>query len=325
MKFLIVQIALFSLAACASVARNQEWEAFKVKFNREFKGLRHESERREVFESNLDLIESHNALYAKGLSGYKMGINQFTDMTYEEFSSVMLMDPASPVEKTPAPQMKMKARATPDAYDARDDGLLNPVKDQASCGSCWAFSAVGSMEAAWAKAGNELISLSEQMLVDPCGPGDCNGGWVDRAFDTLLSKGGDELETDYPYTARNGASCKYDPAKKAASIAGYERVMDGNSGNIQGIADSVYEHGPHSIYVYANSNFQHYSSGIFDDPSCSKSSYNHAIINVGFDMGQGYWIVRNSWAESWGEDGYIRMKSGENICNCEHYVWYPYA
>jgi len=316
MKFLIVQIALFSLATCASVGRNKEWEEFKLKFNKGFKGLAHESERRAVFESNLDVIESHNELYGKGFSTYQMGINQFTDMTYEEFSNAVLMQTVTPNDAEPIMQMKKATSNSPSHHDWRDEGILNPVKDQKSCGSCWAFSAVGSLEAAWARAGNELISLSEQELVD-CGAGDCNGGWVDRAFDTILAQGGEMLEVDYPYTAHNGNGCKYDPAKKAASMSGYKRI----SGDIT--ADSVYENGPHSIYLYANSNFQHYSSGIFHDSTCNKHSYNHAVINVGYNTDEGYWIVRNSWGGSWGEEGHIRIKSGENICNCEKYSWYP--
>merc|ERR1712165_411516 len=232
MKFLVIA-ALISLAASASVGRNQQWDEFKVQFNKEFRDLKHESERRAVFEANLDTIEAHNVKYEKGLSSYKMGINQFTDMTYEEFSNIVLMDPRDS-EHVEVMQSKKIESSAPDAWDWRDEGILNPVKDQASCGSCWAFSTVGSTEAAWARAGNDLVSLSEQMCID-CGAGDCNGGWVDRAFDTLLAQGGDCLETDYPYTARNG-------------------------------------NGSHSIYLYANSNFQHYSSGIFDDESCPKFS-----------------------------------------------------
>jgi len=314
MKFLIVA-ALVSLATCASVGRNQQWDEFKVKFAREFRDLKHESERRAVFESNLDMIEAHNAKFEKGLSTYKMGINQFTDMTYEEFSNVILMDevPAAAPEYM---QSKKAESSAPSSWDWRDEGILNPVKDQASCGSCWAFSTVGSTEAAWARAGNPMVSLSEQMFID-CGAGDCNGGWVDRAFDTLLAEGGDCTEADYPYTARNGNGCKLDKSKIVASISGYQKV----SGDIT--SDSVYENGPHSIYLYANSNFQHYSSGIFDDAACPKYSYNHAVVNIGYSDDEGYWTIRNSWAASWGEEGHIRIAKGKNICNCEKYAWYP--
>merc|ERR1712010_356202 len=239
MRFLILA-ALFSLAACASVGRNQQWEEFKGTFRREFRDLKHESERRKVFESNLDFIEYHNAKFEKGLSSYKMGINQFTDMTYEEFSNMMLMEPRYNMQAASDEVSKMEKpkSSTPSHHDWRDEGVLNDVKDQKSCGSCWAFSAVGSTEAAWARAGNGLVSLSEQELVD-CGAGDCNGGWVDRAFDTILKQGGLNLESDYPYTAKNGHGCLYDEDKKAAEISGYEKVF----GDIT--ADSVYENGPH--------------------------------------------------------------------------------
>jgi len=312
---LLIAASLIALAAGASVGRNQEWEEFKVKFGKGFRDLKHESQRRAVFESNLNLIEAHNAKFEKGLSSYKMGINQFTDMTYQEFSNAMLMEPR-PATAPEVMQSKKVESSAPAQKDWRDDGILNPVKDQASCGSCWAFSTVGSTEAAWARAGNDLVSLSEQELVD-CGAGDCNGGWVDRAFDTILKQGGLNLESDYPYTAKNGHGCLYDEDKKAAEISGYEKVF----GDIT--ADSVYENGPHSIYLYANSNFQHYDSGIFDDETCPKYSYNHAVVNVGYDTDEGYWIVRNSWAATWGERGHIRMKMGSNICNCEKYAWYP--
>merc|ERR1712055_680754 len=282
MKFLIVA-ALVSLATCASVGRNQQWDEFKVKFAREFRDLKHESERRAVFESNLDMIEAHNAKFEKGLSTYKMGINQFTDMTYEEFSNVILMDEV-PTESPEYMQSKKAESSAPSSWDWRDEGILNPVKDQASCGSCWAFSTVGSTEAAWARAGNDLVSLSEQMFID-CGAGDCNGGWVDRAFDTLLAEGGDCTEADYPYTARNGNGCKLDKSKIVASISGYQKV--------------------------------------FDDAACPKFSYNHAVVNIGYSDDEGYWTIRNSWAATWGEAGHIRIAKGKNICNCEKYAWYP--
>merc|ERR1711981_840807 len=318
MRFLILA-ALFSLAACASVGRNQQWEEFKGAFRREFRDLKHESERRQVFESNLDFIEYHNAKFEKGLSSYKMGVNQFTDMTYEEFSNIMLMETRYNMQAASdeVSQMKKPKSSTPSHHDWRDEGVLNDVKDQKSCGSCWAFSAVGSTEAAWARAGNGLVSLSEQELVD-CGAGDCNGGWVDRAFDTILDQGGLMSEEDYPYTAHNAVhGCQYDDDKKVASISGYQRLR----GDIS--ADSVYENGPHSIYLYANSNFQHYSSGIFDDAGCPKYSYNHAVVNIGYNDDEGYWTIRNSWAASWGEEGHIRIAQGKNICNCEKYAWYP--
>jgi len=199
---------------------------------------------------------------------------------------------------------------------------MNPVKNQGSCGSCWAFGAIGAMEAAWVLAGNSPVVLGEQMLVD-CSVGDCGGGWVDRALDHIISHGGAPLESDYPYHASNG-NCKFTNSMSAATISRYSYVNAQSSG-IDHLADSVATHGPHAIYLYANSNFQRYSSGIFDDSSCSKYSYNHAVITVGYDMNEKYWLIRNSWARSWGESGHIRLAMGHNICNAEHYAWIPFV
>merc|ERR1712018_1030428 len=124
MKFLVIA-ALISLAASASVGRNQQWDDFKVKFNKGFRDLKHESERRAVFEANLDTIEAHNV--KKGLSSYKMGINQFTDMTYEEFSNIVLMDPRDS-EHVEVMQSKKIESSAPDAWDWRDEGILNPSR-----------------------------------------------------------------------------------------------------------------------------------------------------------------------------------------------------
>merc|ERR1711963_1256914 len=171
---------------------------------------------------------------------------------------------------------------------------MNPVKNQGSCGSCWAFGAIGAMEAAWNMAGNGKVVLGEQMLVD-CSVGDCNGGWVDRALDHIINVGGAPMESDYPYTARNG-NCHYTNSMSAASISSYKYINAKTQG-IDHLADSI----------------------------CSKYSYNHAVINVGYDMNEGYWLVRNSWSASWGEAGHIKMKMGSNICNSEHYAWIPFV
>ena len=90
------------------------------------------------------------------------------------------------------------------------------------------------------------------------------------------------------------------------------------------LADSVYNNGPHTVAVYANAAWKRYDSGIFDDSDCSSSTYNHAVINVGYDKTEGYWLIRNSWSTSWGENGYMKIVIGKNMCNIEHFAWVPY-
>ena len=183
------------------------------------------------------------------------------------------------------------------------------------------------------------------MLVD-CGPGmGCDGGWVDSAFDHLI-KNGAEAETDYPYTAGVdevagktstatnrfllylksycSGTCQYDNSAITATMSDYDRVYVLLQG-VNALAQSIADNGPHAIYVYVNDNFRHYESGIFEDSmfSCSHLSYNHAVINVGYDADEGYWMIRNSWGADWGEEGHMRMIMGKNTCNAEHYAWVP--
>merc|ERR1711936_785410 len=187
-------------------------------------------------------------------------------------------------------QTRKTDSSIPSHHDWRDEGVLNDVKDQRGCGSCWAFAVVASVEAAWAIAGNGLESLSEQELID-CGAGDCNGGWIYDAYDTIINKGGLMTEEDYPYTAHNAVNgCQYEDDKNAASISGYQALPQ-----MSPSADSVYENGPHVIKLYANGNFMNYHSGIFNDTTCPQNAYNHAVVVVGYDIDDEYWVVRNSW------------------------------
>ena len=107
-----------------------------------------------------------------------------------------------------------------------------------------------------------------------------------------------------------------------ASVSGYDFI----SADIEGtdtLAQSIFDHGPHVVGVFANDNFMRYSSGIFEDDSCPTDECNHAVINVGYDTDAGYWIIRNSWGPSWGEDGHIRMAIGKKVCNIEQFAWVP--
>merc|ERR1711997_45452 len=210
--------------------------------------------------AHLDAIEEHNAKFQAGLSTYKQGINQFSDLTFEEFENTVLMKERSSVQREKLIKKQSQPKYHPDSHDWRD--VMGAVKNQGHCGSCWAFGAVGAVEAQWTMAGHTPQVLSEQMLVD-CAQGDCEGGWVDDAFDTMISKGGDCTEEDYPYTAQNGIYCKsFTPV---VSISGYNYINVKLEG-IDTLAESVYNNGPHAVYVYANSNFQRYESGILTMP-----------------------------------------------------------
>ena len=131
-----------------------------------------------------------------------------------------------------------------------------------------------------------------------------------------------------PFQIRNdiltkfSGKCKFDNSMIAASISDYDTVY----GLIEGtdaLAQSINDNGPHATHLYVNDNFRHYASGIFEDDSCPKDRTNHAVINVGYDTTEGYWLIRNSWGGSWGESGHIKMSMGKNTCNVERDSWLP--
>jgi len=177
------------------------------------------------------------------------------------------------------------------------------VKNQGSCGSCWAFSTVSAVEAYFAVVkGQKGLDLSEQQVVDCSKNGNqgCNGGWPNVAL-SWVAKNGLTTTAAYPYTARDG-TCK--TSTGAYKINGPHKVSAS-----QASLQSAIDQRPVSVCVDA-SNWSGYRSGILS--SCGKST-NHAVTAFGYDA-SGNWKIKNSWGTSWGESGYIRLAAG-NTCN----------
>jgi len=217
------------------------------------------------------------------------------------------------------------------------------VKNQGSCGSCWTFSTVASIESAHAIKTGNLVTLSEQNLVDCVKddklPGDddsccdgCNGGLMDNAFDYLIQKqaGGIDTEDSYAYKGTDG-KCAYSSANVGAKISNWTDVTVGDE---TALADAVANHGVVSIALDASRQWQTYSGGILSPRKilgCSSdpNKADHGVAIVGYgtdsDSGKDYWIIRNSWADSWGEDGYVRLERGINACGVANFASYPIA
>jgi len=261
-----------------------------------------------VFRKALDTIRNHNS---KGLS-WEMGLNQFADMTSEEFSAYVGQFP-QPARSNAVPFESSRDFVAPTSIDWITAGAVTPVKDQGQCGSCWAFSTIGSFEGWWQIGTKALVSLSEQQLVD-CSKDvcyGCQGGWPYKATE-YIQRSGVCSEADYPYTARDG-QCKDSqctPVVQPGQLVQYINVTD-EKAMLEALTL-----GPISVLVEADRTaFQYYRSGILNDPSCG-TQIDHAILATGYgtENGVNYWNLKNSWGGNWGYKGYIRFIRDRNQC-----------
>jgi cathepsin L len=289
---------------------------WKTSFNKQYSNVE-ESVRRAIWESNLKIVQEHNLEADLGLHTYWLGMNAYADMTNAEFNRVMngfnATRQASRNRQTFTfdPSLEL-----PDTVDWRTKGYVTPVKDQGQCGSCWAFSTTGSLEGQhFAKTG-ELVSLSEQNLVDCSkkqGNMGCNGGLMDYAFTYIKENNGIDTEKSYPYQARD-EKCRFKAADVGATDTGFVDVKAKDEAALQQAVATV---GPISVAIDAShSSFQLYKRGVYNEPRCSQTQLDHGVLAVGYGAdttsGADYWLVKNSWGTSWGDQGYIMMTRNKN-------------
>jgi cysteine peptidase B len=245
------------------------------------------------------------------------GINLFADLCAEEFKSYhnLIVPENRQPEFFPAPTAEEKGKVQ-DSFDWRTKGAVTPVKDQGQCGSCWAFSSTGNMEGQHEIASGTLLSLSEEELVQCSNNGNygCNGGLMDNAFQWVIQNGGINSESAYPYTSGGGITGNCDNSGKSVSVAKYSSYKD-----VDHVEDTmktwVTSNGPLAIAVDAASGWQTYSGGIVKN--CNGRQLDHGVLIVGYgedSTNTEYWIVKNSWSTSWGEQGYIRLEYGTDQC-----------
>lgn len=351
-----MSIKIFAAVACLALATglptahvneresvHKAFTSWKAMFNRTYETLEEHEERMIIFAENAFLVKEHNA----GGHSWKLALNEYADMTNEEFTARhQLMHSEIGTENSPATARHVNSGKAPASIDWRkpDSGvaLVGPVKNQAQCGSCWAFSTVASVEGQLAKKTGTYTSLSEQALVDcvtdvtlpgssqSCCSG-CGGGLMDYGFEWLIKKesGKDDTELSYPYKAETG-SCSYSSGTPVGTgITGYTDVKKGDESALE---DAVGTVGPISIAVNAaGTGWQLYHSGVYSPwsfgpfHSCNPNTLDHgvAIVGYGTDGGKDYWIIRNSWGSSWGEEGYMRIEKGENACGVANQASYP--
>ncbi|KAJ8753474.1 hypothetical protein K2173_019873 [Erythroxylum novogranatense] len=282
--------------------RHQQWMAL---YGRVYKDVKEKEARFKIFKANVEHIDSFNAA---GDKSYKLGVNQFADLTNEEFKTTRNRFKGHMCSKQAGPFRYENVTDIPSNVDWREKGAVTPIKDQGQCGSCWAFSAVASIEGITQLSTKKLISLSEQELVDCDIEGEdqgCQGGLMDNAFKFIIQHKGLTTETNYPYTAVQGTCNTSAEAIPAANISGYEDVpANDEAALMKAVANQ-----PVSVAIDAgDSSFQFYSSGIFSGACGTQLDHGVTAVGYGESNGMNYWLVKNSWGIQWGEKGYVRIQ-----------------
>uniref|UniRef100_A0A8C6SJT6 Cathepsin L n=1 Tax=Neogobius melanostomus TaxID=47308 RepID=A0A8C6SJT6_9GOBI len=300
---------------------DQHWELWKKTYQKKY-----HNEVCQSFAKNVNHINTHNLEASLGLHTYTLGINHLSDLTKEEVLKFYanLRFPKD-FKITPTP-LQVRDEDVPDSVDWRESGLVTSVKDQGECGSCWAFSAVGALEGMWAKTKKKLVDLSPQNLVDCSGKygnEGCGGGYMHQAFDYVIDNQGIDSEASYPYKGEVkdfvffDGTCRYNVSNRAANCSSYQ----GNDTRLWVSHVCRFAWGAYGMVMCRSFHCVYYN------PDCPQD-LDHGVLLVGYGTddtsGLDYWLIKNSWGEGWGENGYIRMARNKGqMCGISLYSVYP--
>jgi len=303
----------------------KEWDEWKLKYQPKYASNEEEDKRFRIFAQNKRTILKLNEMTASDPDGARFGLNQFADLTSEEFVAKYLREIPSDLPRAPfLPPTKKTLKDYPKEKNWVEDGAVTAVKNQGECGSCWSFSVTGNMEGVYKVAHGELPILSEQQFVDcdhdcmqymgqkSCDDG-CNGGLMPNAM-TYAVREGVTTEAKYPYKAVAG-KCTYEKSMGTYHFSAWRSV---NGTDVDMIA-TLNEVGPLSVGVDATL-WQFYIGGIFS-VICGKT-LNHGVLVAGYGEhnGKEYWLIKNSWGPSWGEKGYLRLIREKDKCGVDNFV-----
>lgn len=333
----ILSCLLFALAVAVQVPAlsSEDYQYLYSKYLNQHNKVYDEDEsakRFAIFKSNLDIVRQHNAEAAEGKWSFTLGMNKFGDLDNAEYRKLYLNYKSSRQGSFDSEQAaQVSLEDLPASIDWRQKGAVSPVKNQAQCGSCWAFSATAALEGAYWLKHQQVISLSEQLCVDCANGGKdtCDiGGEMQECYEAVIALGGDELEKDYPYQATSGHACRFDKTKIAATFSSYVNVTSGSEAALQAASavQPIVSVGIDASSIF----FQLYSSGVYNDLTCKngRDELDHGVAVVGYGTlnGKDYWIVRNSWGAFWGMQGYILMsRNKSNQCGIATDASYPIA
>lgn len=283
--------------------------------------------RMKVFIENIETISRHNALFDNGNASFRIGINQFADKTFEEFSeankAIKIYDE---VPFHPATYKAGNNLEIPASYDWREIGAVTKVKDQIGCGSCYAMAAIDSIESQLLIQTGILMSLSVQEIIDCAGDYEtwgCDGGVSYRVFDYVRDNGGISSGENYPYQGVRGACDRLKYPKIPIDLKGYVELP---SQDVELLKTTIVNIGPIIISIdIDHETFMRYSSGIYHNSECSHET-NHAVLLIGYgrESNQDYWLVKNSFGVTWGEFGYMKLaRNNEDLLKIAIEPFFP--
>jgi len=305
------------------------FDHFVNDFKRSYSSEIEKLHRKALFEQRLEEIKQHNANSSKT---WKLGVNQFTDRTEDEFRKMLGVKKGAITKNAAkiksASQIDYDVRKYEDQnVDWRDKRIVTAVKDQGYCGSCWTFATAETLESYWALAKGQLVDLSEQQILDctpnpdDCGgTGGCEGGTAELAYARIKELGGLTTEWTYPYVSYTGKDfpCHFNQTNPFATIKDFIKLPENE---YEPLLHHIATVGPLAISVDA-STWSSYLSGVFDGCNQTNPDIDHAVMLVGYGTDEtlgDYWLVRNSWGPAWGEGGYIRLKrSSTPVCGIDN-------
>eukprot|EP00731_Ephydatia_muelleri_P007190 Em0003g1438a len=326
MHVLVLTIGALGLIAAASVEFTEEWKNWKLHHGKTYESEKTEEERKAIWLANKLYIDEHNANAFE--LGYTLSMNAFGDLTAEEFIDIYLTsNQRNNHTKRRGKIFKAHRRFKyPASVDWRTRGAVNTVKNQGQCSASYAFAAVAVLEGINSLANDQMISLSEQNIIDcsvPFGNRGCNGGDVYSALNYIIDNGGVDTENSYGFKEKQSI-CAYTSKNSGASATGVVEIQSGNEYDLQAAVASV---GPVAVSVDANTYaFRFYQKGVFRSTACSSYDLNHSMVVVGYGVynGKDYWLCKNSWGSNWGINGYILMaRNRYNLCGIASEALYP--
>ncbi|KAL0861381.1 hypothetical protein ABMA27_008929 [Loxostege sticticalis] len=301
---------------------HDEFDRFKNKHNKQYATEIEHAKRLNIFRQNLRFIHSNN----RARRGFTLAVNHLADRTDDELAALRGRRYSGPNMGLPFPYtdslLEEESDKLPSEFDWRLFGAVTPVKDQSVCGSCWSFGTVGAVEGAlFLHNGGHLIRLSQQALIDCSwgyGNNGCDGGEDFRSYQWIM-KHGLPTEEDYGGYLGQDGYCHIDNVTLVTTVKNWVNVT---SNNENALRLAIFKHGPISVAIDASQKtFSFYSNGVYYEPKCKNKidELDHAVLAVGYGIlkGQKYWLIKNSWSNLWGNDGYVLMSSRNNNCGVE--------